>query len=331
MPKVGLLLLFAPAQHETAEANATEATTLCGKPSKRTLYHSIGSFALVLYGYLVKDGLWRLSTAFYIFTLRNDWKDPTAWVRITKIIAMVVNLLSALLAVSTAHGCSLDLLYFGLLVNHKGFDKVCEGDKGTKSNCARKHALIGFSVYVFVAVVVRLYGFLVLWHYDIKWNQGKPGATTNTPAATANPTSKTPASTTSNSLPKFFRDLGGRRGRGRSVKAALEEDEGTEMTKSEEREAEVEADLSLERSVNEMEKGLLGENSREPVVRRSEVERLGRTDNFREAKYYEVSDLSSEDETGGRVCNYANFWLGANLGLAVTFQLFPGISSTVGR
>ncbi|KAM0747768.1 hypothetical protein T439DRAFT_382865 [Meredithblackwellia eburnea MCA 4105] len=196
----------------------------------------------------------KLSTAFYIYTLRNDWKDPTTWVRITKILAMVVNMLSALLAVSTAHavnlkskkigfglfsgfavaGCTFDLLYFGLLVDHKGFISVCEGT----TNCVRKHALIGFSVYVFVAVIVRLYAFLVLWHYDIKWNQAgtsptPPAAAGTTPAAgSATPATPAKPATTASSLPKFFRGIGERKWRGQWVRAAMEDDDDAERTGS---------------------------------------------------------------------------------------------------
>lgn len=173
------------------------------------------------------------AAAAYIYSLKMGFKDPTTGVRVEKIVAMVIDCLATLLSIATAHavqlkskkigfrlftfftlgGCGLDLTYFVYLCKTSGFDAVCD----KSSSCSAKSFLIAFSVFIFIAVLIRSYAVLVLWHYDIRWDQGKisnnapvapvttaSSSSASTPAApAATPAAPAPASTSAAAPPAF--------------------------------------------------------------------------------------------------------------------------------
>ncbi|KAL8279992.1 hypothetical protein RQP46_007573 [Phenoliferia psychrophenolica] len=122
-----------------------------------------------------------LTAAFYIYSLKKKYSDPDKWIKIDKIAAMVVDLLAVLLSLASAHalnlrskkigfrlfsgfhvvGATLDVLYFSFMVRKGGFASIC-GDDNT--DCKGRKLLIGWSVLMFLGLLVRLYAILTLWH-----------------------------------------------------------------------------------------------------------------------------------------------------------------------
>ncbi|KAI5481927.1 hypothetical protein MNV49_000204 [Pseudohyphozyma bogoriensis] len=166
-----------------------------------------------------------LVAAYYIVMFARKFKDPDGVTKAVKAIGMVLELFFCIAALAAIHALHLktaktgfglfslfgvtsvgvNMIYFGLLVSHRGFEGSCEA---ASYPCTRSRLLIAFSMALFISSLVNLFVLMVLWHYEIKNSTtapkpAAPGATTTVPAPApvAAPAAPVPA-TTARSLPK---------------------------------------------------------------------------------------------------------------------------------
>ncbi|ORY81782.1 hypothetical protein BCR35DRAFT_352284 [Leucosporidium creatinivorum] len=164
--------------------------------------------------------------SYYIWILAHHVKFPTVLTEVVAVFSMLFWFAWALQSLATCHSIhqkskqlsfgrwsimglvsiSFDLLYFGMMVNYSGFTSgnICSSntkrDESTSSSmCSHRAAAIGLAVAIFISAIFRLFGLLVVWHWDVRWNQ-TPAAVNNAPTPATPATA--PATTKAQSLPK---------------------------------------------------------------------------------------------------------------------------------
>ncbi|GAA6040907.1 hypothetical protein JCM8097_003181 [Rhodosporidiobolus ruineniae] len=170
-----------------------------------------------------------LATFFYAWNFSRKWPNPTKFTKVIKIFAMIFHALFSFQSFLTSHSLHqrsrslnfgtwsivgmasvvFDMWWFSLMVSRKGFDAVC-GDDAT--SCSRKNITLAFVVFLFAYSLLRLLTLLIVFHFDVKYNETLPVASTTSatlpPSSTTLPgmtsTATTPA-TVARSLGKRFR------------------------------------------------------------------------------------------------------------------------------
>ncbi|GAA5937546.1 hypothetical protein JCM3775_001266 [Rhodotorula graminis] len=118
----------------------------------------------------------------------SPWHNPSTFTKAIKILAMVCHALFAAQSLLTWHSLRLtskslsfglwatfgfasivaDSWWFGLMVSRLGFDSLCGDDGG---DCVRKSVTIASCVFFGAFGVYRLFVILVVWHFDVHFNE----------------------------------------------------------------------------------------------------------------------------------------------------------------
>ncbi|GAA5897316.1 hypothetical protein JCM8208_003785 [Rhodotorula glutinis] len=118
----------------------------------------------------------------------SPWHNPSTFTKAIKILAMVSHALFAAQSLLTWHSLRLtskslsfglwatfgfasivaDSWWFGLMVSRQGFESLCGDDGG---DCVRKSVSIASCVFFGVYGVYRLFVILVVWHFDVHFNE----------------------------------------------------------------------------------------------------------------------------------------------------------------
>ncbi|TNY18331.1 hypothetical protein DMC30DRAFT_61431 [Rhodotorula diobovata] len=128
------------------------------------------------------------ATFTYAWQFSRSWPNPSTFAKTIKVFAMVFHALFAFQSLLTWHSLRLtskslsfglwatfglaslvfDSWWFGLMVSRKGFEAVCGEDGG---DCARKSITIASCVYFGAYGVYRLFVLLVVFHFDVHFNE----------------------------------------------------------------------------------------------------------------------------------------------------------------
>ncbi|GAA5840300.1 hypothetical protein JCM9279_002339 [Rhodotorula babjevae] len=118
----------------------------------------------------------------------SPWHNPSTFTKVIKILAMVTHALFACQSLLTWHWLRLtskslsfglwatfgfaslvaDSWWFGLMISRQGFESLC-GDAG--GDCVRKSVTIASCVFFGAYGVYRLFVILVVWHFDVHFNE----------------------------------------------------------------------------------------------------------------------------------------------------------------